>query len=169
MTEIQIWVRKMYERDGKFGKQYLILSTERLYYEQNKPFPKEIGEGSDVLLEAEASKNPKYFKIKAIKAFNAHANPNSQVGEKKQAVAASNQSPSPAAQLPSLSPSVQAGYISMAKKALDIEFGKDWDLMICMPLLVELTRQYHNEAMSNRISADKRANIEKISKERGFK
>ena len=155
-----IYVRKgPYERDGKFGKQYLILGTDAIYYQQSKPFDKGVEEGARLEVELKDSqpKNPKYRNLKSAKLIS-HAPP-SQVA-KGQAGQREAPIPTPMLPLPDLAPRDQAEFIDKALQALKLaECDKDIDAR----LLCELVRQYHAEWMAERIDAGRKARIEQVS------
>ena len=163
MTEIKIYVRKLYADEGKFGMEYKIQATDGNYYQSRKPFPAGLQEGSDVLLEAEPTKHPKYWKIKQVKAFNADANPLTQDGGGGAGTSPrQSQAPLPPP-IPRLTPALQAEWIKKADEALE-KAGADRDVEAILE--VELVRQYHSEWMSDRISDEKQRNMDRVSKER---
>ena len=161
MTEIQIYVRKIYqdpkEFKGRNYTEYKLYATSGLYYTSNKSFDPKIEEGSEVLLDAEPTKNPKYFKIKEIKAFNFKKLPTNPVslGRDKSAQAgpATNQSqtPPPAGQLPPIPKPTTAQRVEWIDTALATLKKAGIDAEIESSLLTELVRQQHSEWMSDRI------------------
>ena len=162
-----IYVRKgPYERDGKFGKQYLILGTDGIYYEQSKPFEKGIEEGATLEIEGKLSSNSKYFKLKSLKiveqggARRLQANPS--VGETQTSKTEAKQGiPNSNPVLPALTPLLQSEWIKKADEALALA-GADKDIEAGIE--IELIRQYFSCWMADRIDQGKENRIQEVKK-----
>jgi hypothetical protein len=131
-----IYVRKLYVDQGKFGMEYKIYATNGIYYQSRKPFPEFVEEGAALEVEAEATKNPKYMKLKSVEKSNAH--PTSGKGP----VPAGPVSPAP---LPTLTPEMQAEFMRKAHDAMNLFYGRDWDPMVYAPVLAELVHQHYGD------------------------
>lgn len=151
-----IYVRKLYADDGKFGKEYKIYSTSGLYYTSKKPFESFVEEGASLEVEAEPTKNPKYFKLKSctlIPQAPSTGTDQPKAGQGRPLVAV------PSLPLPKLTPDVQAEWIRRGMEAMDMAFGKDasghgdWDPMAYSVVLAELVHEWYGEYVGQQMKA----------------
>jgi len=159
----QIYVRKLYADQGKFGMEYKIQATDGNYYTSKTPFPDFVEEGAALEVEAQAGKNPKYLKLKGIQLIPSPAQPyqappagtpNTSTNQTK----AGDSAPIPTPATPALSPQLQAEWMAKAQEAMNLAFGNEWDLMVYAPIIAELVHHYYGEFVSQQMKARYNAN-----------